>query len=39
MAGPVVADELERLPEDEFPATWEWIGRLAVLRDQLEECR
>lgn len=38
VAGPEVADEMERLPEDQFPATWEWLGRLDVLRDQLEAC-
>jgi hypothetical protein len=34
-----VAAELERLPAGEFPATWEWLGRLAKLQQQLEACR
>jgi hypothetical protein len=38
VAGPAVAAELGRLPEAEYPATWEWVGRLAVLRDQLAAC-
>lgn len=38
-AGPAVAAELAQLPPERFPATWDWIGRLAKLRDQLEACR
>ena len=39
VGGPVVAAELERLPDAEYPALWAWLGRLAVLHDQLAECR
>jgi hypothetical protein len=39
VAGPAVASELVRLPEAQYPATWGWIARLDVLRDQLEICR
>lgn len=38
VAGPVVADELATLPIERYPATWEWIGRLSTLRDQLGVC-
>jgi hypothetical protein len=38
--GPVVAEEVERgmNPNDQFPAFWEWMGRVDKLRDQLLEC-
>lgn len=39
VAGPLVADELSTLPADRFPALWEWLGRLAKHRDQLEVVR
>ena len=39
VAGPEVAAELEQLPPKAFPAFWEWMNRLANLRDQLEICR
>jgi hypothetical protein len=35
-AGPKVAAELQRLDPDEYPATWEWLGRLHKLWRQLE---
>ena len=39
-AGPVVAEEVERgmMPADQFPAYWEWMGRVDKLRDQLSDC-
>jgi hypothetical protein len=33
-----VAAELSRLPPLDYPATWEWIDRLARLKDQLQAC-
>lgn len=39
VAGPAVADELERLPASQVPALWEWFGRLDRFRDQLEAVR
>lgn len=39
IAGRAVADELVRLPAADYPATWGWIARLDVLRDQLAICR
>lgn len=39
VAGQAVADELAAVDPAELAATWEWIGRLDVLRRQLEECR
>ncbi|MBQ8660773.1 MAG: hypothetical protein IJ482_00405 [Alphaproteobacteria bacterium] len=38
VAGPVVASELENLSAGNYPATWEWIGRIDKLRQQLELC-
>lgn len=38
-AGPAVAAELERVNYSEFPNSWEWIGRLNKLRQELELCR
>jgi hypothetical protein len=38
-AGPTVAVELERVSYSEFPNSWEWIGRLNKLRQELELCR
>ena len=39
-AGSVVAEEVERgmMPADQFPAFWEWMGRVDKLRDQLLAC-
>ena len=40
-AGPVVAEEVKRgmmMPADQFPAFWEWMGRVDKLRDQLLAC-
>lgn len=39
VAGPAVAAELvAKLPPAVAPATWEWLGRLSKLRDQLKVC-
>nr|DAY64312.1 MAG TPA: protein of unknown function (DUF4969) [Caudoviricetes sp.] len=38
-AGSAVAAELEKASCSEFPNTWEWIGRLNKLRQELELCR
>lgn len=35
IAGAAVAQELDYLPEKDFPALWEWLARLDKLRDQL----
>ena len=37
-AGQAVAAELEKASCSEFPNTWEWIGRLNKLRQELELC-
>ena len=39
-AGSVVAEEVERrmMSADQFPAFWEWMGRVGKLRDQLLAC-
>ena len=37
-AGLAVAAELEKAGYSEFPNTWEWIGRLNKLRQELELC-
>lgn len=39
VAGEKVAQELEKADYSEFPNTWEWIGRLNKLREELELCR
>ncbi len=38
-AGAKVAAELEKASYDEFPNTWEWIGRINKLRQELELCK
>lgn len=38
-AGPAVAAELEKANYSEFPNTWEWLGRLNKLRQELELCK
>ena len=37
-AGEKVAAELENANYSEFPNTWEWIGRIDKLRQELEMC-
>lgn len=39
LAGRAVAKELSEIPAAENPATWEWIGRINKLRQELELCR
>jgi len=39
VAGLPVAQELEKLTADEYPNTWEWIGRIDKLRQELELCK
>ena len=36
VAGPEVAAELEKLPEEEYPALWEWLGRLDKFKQKKE---
>ena len=38
VAGEKVATELEIASYSEFPNTWEWIGRIDKLRQELEVC-
>lgn len=38
VAGAAVAAELEKASYSEFPNTWEWIGRINKLRQELELC-
>ncbi len=38
VAGERVAAELEKVNYSEFPNTWEWIGRIDKLRQELEVC-
>lgn len=35
-AGKAVAQELERLDVNDYPAVWEWLARLEKLRSQLQ---
>ena len=37
IGGAKVADELEKAGD--IPSTWEWIGRLDKLRQELEVCK
>lgn len=39
IAGSKVARELEQASEEEYPNTWEWLGRIDKLRQELELCR
>ncbi len=38
-AGPQVAAELNNAKYDDYKHTWEWIGRINKLRQELELCR
>lgn len=38
-AGVKVAEELEKIPYNGYENTWEWIGRINKLRQELELCR
>ncbi len=39
IAGSKVARELEQVSGEEYPNTWEWLGRIDKLRQELELCR
>lgn len=39
VAGEKVAAELEKADHSDFPNTWEWIGRIDKLRQELEICQ
>lgn len=39
VAGASVAAELEKMNYSKFPNTWEWIGRIDKLRQELDLCR
>lgn len=39
VAGEAVAAELEKVSYSEFPNTWEWLGRIDKLRQELELCK
>ena len=38
--GAVVADEIESrmMPAENYPAFWDWVDRLDILREQLKAC-
>ena len=38
IGGRVVGQELANLDYSEYPNTWEWIGRINKLRQELEIC-
>lgn len=38
IAGEKVASELEQIPAQNLEATWEWLGRINKLRQELEIC-
>lgn len=38
VAGEKVAQELENASYNEFPNTWEWLGRINKLRQELDMC-
>ncbi len=38
IAGAKVAQELKKADYSSFPYTWEWIGRINKLRQELELC-
>lgn len=39
IAGEKVAAELEKISYDQAPNTWEWLGRIDKLRQELELCK
>ena len=39
VGGAKVGAELSRLDVKEYPHTWEWIGRIDKLRQELELCK
>ncbi len=40
LAGAEVAEDLNAgmMPASQYPAFWEWMGRVDKLKDQLSEC-
>lgn len=38
LAGVKVAQELEQVSVQDYPNTWEWLGRINKLRQELEIC-
>lgn len=38
-AGHEVAQELEQASYENYPKTWEWLGRINKLREELELCQ
>ena len=39
VGGEKVGAEIERLSIEEYPNTWEWLGRINKLRQELEVCK
>ncbi len=39
VGGAKVGIEIERLSFEEYPATWEWLGRIDKLRQELQVCK
>ena len=39
VAGQKVAEELKKAPYNEYPNTWEWLGRINKLRQEIELCK
>ena len=39
VGGPAVGAELSRLDSTEYAHTWEWVGRINKLRQELELCK
>lgn len=39
VAGKKVAEELKKASYNEYPNTWEWLGRINKLRQELELCK
>ena len=39
VGGKNVGNELQKLDVKEYPYTWEWIGRVDKLRQELEICK
>ena len=39
IAGKKVAQELKKADYREYPNTWEWLGRINKLRQELELCK
>lgn len=38
-AGEKVAKEMEKASFEEYPNTWEWLGRLYKLKQEIEVCK